>query len=382
MGIGDRIKAVRSEIGLNQAEFSSAIGVTQGNLSRYEKMKQEPSINIISKMICEYNINAHWLLTGEGSMFRTPQTIGKRLKEARLGCNQQAETVAILCSVSLKEYKSYEEDKQEPGDDFLRRLEGNFNISSTYIRSGHGNIFTDRAGAAIINGKLVGNPGTSPKGKEMPKLPDVRKFEDSFHSKVVSVEKSLMNEVIDLKKRLERLEKSHNQPSETKDPAPEYTSAESGPASFGRPNVWTTAPEYAPSSELAPVPYLPGVAAGEPREAIFSHEVYWIDKDKIKHSGRDYAVIGIVGTSMTNAGIHDGDVALIHRERNLRSGQIYLVRYEGEYTLKRYIAEKGTEYLAYDDGSGRKVQVKPGDWEVIGIFCMSFKPEKRRIKGI
>ena len=70
MSIGVRLKYIRTSMKLNQADFSRRIEVTQGNLSRYEQGKQEPSLATVEKALCVFGINAHWLLTGEGPMFQ------------------------------------------------------------------------------------------------------------------------------------------------------------------------------------------------------------------------------------------------------------------------------------------------------------------------
>ena len=73
MSIGVRLKYIRTSMKLNQADFSRRIEVTQGNLSRYEQGKQEPSLATVGKALCVFGINAHWLLTGEGPMFQAEE---------------------------------------------------------------------------------------------------------------------------------------------------------------------------------------------------------------------------------------------------------------------------------------------------------------------
>ena len=71
--MNNRIKSVRKHFGMNQTEFGAEIGVTQGAITSYEKGTREP-LNLSIQAICtRFNVDEHWLRTGEGEMFR-PQT--------------------------------------------------------------------------------------------------------------------------------------------------------------------------------------------------------------------------------------------------------------------------------------------------------------------
>jgi len=63
-----RIKAIRTHLELNQSEFGSKLSVMQNYISRIEKGDLEPSVKFIQNLYKVFNINIHWLITGEGSM--------------------------------------------------------------------------------------------------------------------------------------------------------------------------------------------------------------------------------------------------------------------------------------------------------------------------
>ncbi len=66
MTINERIKALRKELGLNQKDFGSRIGIKANSLSDIEKGKNAVTESNI-KLICEkFNLNETWLRTGEG----------------------------------------------------------------------------------------------------------------------------------------------------------------------------------------------------------------------------------------------------------------------------------------------------------------------------
>jgi transcriptional regulator with XRE-family HTH domain len=68
--ICERIKFIRDQSGMNQSEFSKKVGIPQSSVSELESGVREPSSNTILKLILfSDNINARWLLTGEGSPF-------------------------------------------------------------------------------------------------------------------------------------------------------------------------------------------------------------------------------------------------------------------------------------------------------------------------
>ncbi len=206
MEIYDRLESVRSVLKLSQQEFAVKLEISQSVYARYENGSRKIPDDIKIKLY-QIGVSLDWFITGQGSMFRIPQNIGTRLKESRLECNQDPNTVAVLLGISIEEYLQYEKNEIEPPVIILEKLEKIFNMSSTYIRSGHGNMFTNITGGAIINGSLVSNPETTPEYKRQYKIPHIIKTDDTFTAEMIPSEKSLMDEIYDLKKRLEKLEK-------------------------------------------------------------------------------------------------------------------------------------------------------------------------------
>lgn len=66
--VGERIRAIRLKEGLTQAEFARKIGVSGNRLSEYETKGDPPKSNIIASIYRNFDVDALWLLTGEGSM--------------------------------------------------------------------------------------------------------------------------------------------------------------------------------------------------------------------------------------------------------------------------------------------------------------------------
>jgi transcriptional regulator with XRE-family HTH domain len=83
--VGLRIKKLREQLNLTQTEFSDKICVKQANLSHIENKGTKISLEIINKIISNFNINPEWLLTGDGEMLKTtsesPTTIKQPVPE-------------------------------------------------------------------------------------------------------------------------------------------------------------------------------------------------------------------------------------------------------------------------------------------------------------
>ena len=70
MSINERIKDVRKSASLSQTDFAERLGTTRGVITNLEGGKTTPNEPFI-KLICrEFNVDEHWLRTGEGDMFQ------------------------------------------------------------------------------------------------------------------------------------------------------------------------------------------------------------------------------------------------------------------------------------------------------------------------
>lgn len=67
--MNDRIKKVRTALGLSQQEFADRIGIKRGAVANYEVGRNEPIDAVISLICREFNVSERWLRTGEGEMF-------------------------------------------------------------------------------------------------------------------------------------------------------------------------------------------------------------------------------------------------------------------------------------------------------------------------
>lgn len=87
MRMQDRIKRIRNKLGMTQAEFGVALGLSPTSAASWEKKDaQEPSNLVKGLMRKTFGININWLETGEGEMFDK--------------ANQPDETAKLIESVS------------------------------------------------------------------------------------------------------------------------------------------------------------------------------------------------------------------------------------------------------------------------------------------
>ncbi len=109
------------------------------------------------------------------------------------------------------------------------------------------------------------------------------------------------------------------------------------------------------------VPILGSVAAGKP---IFCEENY---KGSVTlfapliHEGSSYFALTVQGTSMMNAGILDGDLAIIRQQTTARNGQIVVALLDDSVTLKRFFKESS------------RILLQPENPEFNPIYCQDVK---------
>lgn len=78
----ERIKAIRESLRLSQREFGERLGVSRDVISNLEYGRVAPK-ELFLKHICDvYDVNEHWLISGEGEMFHPTPKTDKKLEEA------------------------------------------------------------------------------------------------------------------------------------------------------------------------------------------------------------------------------------------------------------------------------------------------------------
>lgn len=98
MNIGDRIKFLRKELNLTQAEFGEKIGLKPTAILMYEKGSRNVTEQSIALITQAFNVNEEWLKTGNGDMFVTNDDtlLAKLISEYHMTAEQQRIMTAFL----------------------------------------------------------------------------------------------------------------------------------------------------------------------------------------------------------------------------------------------------------------------------------------------
>ena len=126
-------------------------------------------------------------------------------------------------------------------------------------------------------------------------------------------------------------------------------------------------------THILSVPILGKVKAGEPILAVENIEGY-INLDRSLVSSRDVFLLRVVGDSMIDAHIQDGDFALVKPQPNAENGEIVVALIEDEATIKRIFQKRDLIRLEPANPKMEPIVVKKGEkkvtivGKVVGIF--------------
>ena len=115
------------------------------------------------------------------------------------------------------------------------------------------------------------------------------------------------------------------------------------------------------------IPLLGTVAAGQPIEAILSHDVISVPKE-LHGRGRTFA-LRVRGDSMIEENIQDGDIIIVASQKTADNGQMVVALIDGNYaTVKRFYRESDF------------IRLEPANPQFKPIFIKT--PERIQIQGV
>ena len=94
-----------------------------------------------------------------------------------------------------------------------------------------------------------------------------------------------------------------------------------------------------------------------------------VDAGMLPAGGQVFALI-VTGDSMIEDGIHDGDTLFVKQQKNVRDGDIAVVRVDDDATVKRFFRGRLADPPAaceFADGTRSTWTPASGEIEVIGI---------------
>jgi repressor LexA len=124
------------------------------------------------------------------------------------------------------------------------------------------------------------------------------------------------------------------------------------------------------ADDMAEIPILGRVAAGQPILAV-EHATDTVRIDRVLLGGhREVFGLRIVGESMIEDGILDGDYVFVNKTPTARAGDIVVAMIEGEATVKRYYPE------------GERIRFQPANSNMQPIFVHRSELKSVDIIGI
>ena len=115
--------------------------------------------------------------------------------------------------------------------------------------------------------------------------------------------------------------------------------------------------EKEPETFIGKVPVLGTVAAGKPLLSEENLDGYVNLTEPFVRPGKSYFALRVRGQSMINAGILDGDLAVVEQTSTAQDGQIIVAVIDDAITLKRYYKEAG------------RIRLQPENPQFQAIYC-------------
>jgi len=132
MTLAQRIKNLRKELGLNQTEFATRIGITQTSLSQLEGEKNGISYDVFKAIVSAFNVNPVWLMDGVGTMYGNDNAASTSRGAIPLVVQVDKDDEENIVMVDRKAAAEYLQHQQDP--DFISKLPS-FRLPGFYGKS-------------------------------------------------------------------------------------------------------------------------------------------------------------------------------------------------------------------------------------------------------
>lgn len=106
---GERVKKIRKELSLTLERFGEKLGVGKTAISKIEKNERSLTEQMLKAICREFNVNEHWLRTGEGDMFLSADRHGEisrfvnQLLQEETGSFKNR-LISVLADLSVEEW--------------------------------------------------------------------------------------------------------------------------------------------------------------------------------------------------------------------------------------------------------------------------------------
>lgn len=122
-----------------------------------------------------------------------------------------------------------------------------------------------------------------------------------------------------------------------------------------------------------------GIRAGFPSPAQdYMEQAIDLNKEIVKHPASTFYG-RVVGDSMRDEGIEEGDILVIDKSLELMDDDLAVCFIDGEFTVKRVLLEKDAAWLVPANPDYPKIKVTAGnDFIVWGIVTYTIKKNRRK----
>jgi SOS-response transcriptional repressor LexA len=119
------------------------------------------------------------------------------------------------------------------------------------------------------------------------------------------------------------------------------------------------------------------VNAATPRSGQLTAKIPQIIQFPLRDHLDEYFSVKVRGNSMAEAGIHEGDYILLRKAEAPIHGAVMLVQCESWSTVKRIGIWEGRVFLCWEDGSRRRIEANPADFDFQGrLVAIEQKPNR------
>ena len=101
-----------------------------------------------------------------------------------------------------------------------------------------------------------------------------------------------------------------------------------------------------------------------------------LEDKAVKKSKEEMFAITVYGDSMINAGIDDGDILLVKKSKEYKSGDIVVARTDDGTTVKKFIADGGKRYLKPENPEYKNIPIIPGEVQFEGKIILNLSKVK------
>lgn len=115
---GERIRAVRKELGLTLEKFGDKIGMKKNSVSQIENGKNAMTDQVAKSICREFNVDYTWLTTGEGHMFLPDDRNSDIARLTKQLMTEESDSfknrfISMLSNLSVDEWEFLERKAQE-----------------------------------------------------------------------------------------------------------------------------------------------------------------------------------------------------------------------------------------------------------------------------